>query len=137
MHATNEMATAKPGWEAYREEVHHPDYAAAMAILELSPAVAGNAAHWLTWREHHTRPDGSTAATVRLDWEGWVQDVDEAGRGWSSNEWRLFAVAASVAVGRPTPIAGVLDCLSEWKLPVWQILTSWASGSNAERILNR
>ncbi len=53
-----------------------------------------------------------------LDWEGWVADVDERGRDWSSTEWRLYDLVTGLTTGRPFNIVGVLDRMGSWEAGV-------------------
>lgn len=65
-----------------------------------------------------------------LNWRAWVADVDLRGRGWSSTEWRLFAVVAALTTGRPLTIVGVLDRRGSWEADVWRVLTEWGTGGD-------
>ena len=128
----------KPTWEQYNAYVRNEECAAAIAVLECDPfgVVLADAARWL--RESPTRDgryaDGMFKPEPFLDWEAWVADVDQRGRGWSSTQWRLYQVAAGLATGREFNIVGVLDRLNEWTRPVLMILIAWSTGGNAEKI---
>jgi len=53
---------------------------------------------------------GTFHPSADIDWDAWVADVDEHGRGWSSTESRLFEVVAALVVDdRKLALTSVLD----------------------------
>lgn len=131
-------ATDRPAWDAYWATVGAEDWLAAKALLELSATVRRDAAQWLRWE---TRPLWSSDGQERigvgdpepvLDWDDWVTDVDDRGRGWSSTEKRLYEVVAALVSQerRAIPLRGVLDEMGSWETDVWRILIEWGTGGN-------
>ena len=130
----------RPDLTEMRMSVGSESWLAAIALLDLSPALANDAARFTEWsrdggrysyagegesRESTFEPD------AEMDWDAWVADVDRAGRGWSSTEARLFELIAALVVdGRQVRLTGVLDALGSWQLPALDILVQWASGGN-------
>lgn len=116
--------------------VGNEDWLAGLALLELAPALATDAGHYTEWsREgrHEEAPDGTRVfhPDPLMDWQAWVSDVDTAGRGWSSTEWRLFDVIAAIVIDdRPLRLRGTLDNLGSWEAAALGILVEWASGGN-------
>lgn len=135
---THDAVETRPTWQEYRDHVGNEERAAAIAVLEIDPykVVLADAARWLChspfgdgrYVEGNFRPD------PYLDWDAWVADVDGAGRGWSSTQWRLYEVAAGLATGREFNIVGVLDRLNEWTRAVLLVLIAWSTGGSAEKI---
>ncbi len=114
--------------------------AGALALLELSAPVAGDAAGFTAWsrdggRFTYAGEGDSRVGTFHpqpeMDWETWVAEVEAAGRGWSSTEMRLFELVAALTVsGRQVSLVGVLDRLGSWERQVLSVLVQWASGGN-------
>lgn len=126
-----------PMWDAYWGRVGSEDFLAAKALLELSPSIRLDATQWLEWSTDELWDDdgetvGQSEPYANLDWEGWVKDVDEQGRGWSGTEKRLFKVVAALVTSEPRaiPLRGVLDYMGSWETDVWRILTEWGTGGN-------
>lgn len=121
----------RPDWDTYWARVNNETFLAARDLLELDThrVLTRNAAHWLRfddyagWRDD----DGNWHGEPEMDWEAWVQDVEERGRGWSSNEYRLFQVVAAFVAERPVQLVGVLDSLAEWRLPTLMIIARWVA----------
>lgn len=128
----------KPTWELYCAETGNEELTAAVAVLGCDPfkKVMRDAGRWLYFSKSGggRMVDGVFCPDPLLDWQAWVDDVDKVGRGWSSNEWRLYDVAAGLATGRPFNIVGTLDRLDEWWSPVMKILNTWSAGGNAAQI---
>jgi hypothetical protein len=128
----------RPTWEQYSAHASNEECAAAIAALECDPfrVVLTDAARWLRYSPFRdgVYVDGTFCPDPYLDWDAWVSDVDQRGRGWSSTQWRLYAIAAGLATGREFNIVGVLDRLNEWTLPVLQVLVTWSTGGSAEKI---
>ncbi len=120
------VGPAAAAWSTCWPEVGSEEWLAARALLELSPALVGEAASWVA--------QGGGRPGALLDW---VADVDREGRGWSSTERRLFAVAAALidpvdddGEPRTVPLVGLLDLMGSWEGDVWRILTDWGTGGN-------
>ncbi|GGN07688.1 hypothetical protein GCM10009721_39210 [Terrabacter tumescens] len=128
----------RPSWDRYRQWVSNEQLVAATAVLDVDPAgvVRQDATAWLTFSTESRQRDehGNWHWDPVLDWEAWVSDVETQGRGWSSNQWRLYDVAAGLAADRPFNIVGVLDRLSEWRGQVWRVLVLWGTGADAALI---
>lgn len=130
----------RPTLAQLREDVGSEEWLAALALLELSPALAGDAAGFTEWSRDGGRfiPAGRAedAASLfqpnpEMDWAGWVADVDDRGRGWSSTQARLFELVAALTVdGRQLSLVGVLDRMGSWEREVLAVLVQWASGGN-------
>lgn len=111
----------RPTWDELTEEVGSEQWLAAIRLLQLSPQVRNDAGQWLGYDDD--RPT--------IDWNEWIRDVDEQGRGWSSTERCLFQlVAALVDSERKVQIAGLLDWMGSWQRQVLEVLVEWASGGN-------
>ncbi len=135
-----ERVGPRPTLAQLRERVGSEEWLAALALLDLSPAVAEDAAGFTAW----SRGDGRFTYTgegddqvgtfhpgAEMDWEAWVAKVDSAGRGWSSTEMRLFELVAALTVaGRQVSLVGVLDRMGSWEGEVLSVLVQWASGGN-------
>jgi hypothetical protein len=117
--------TTTDDWNAFWNGVSGEDWLAAKALLDLCPTpLRSEARSWL-------RPDADGGGRGWLDWDGWIADYDERGRGWSSTEHRLFAVIASlVDPDRPLALTRTLGYLGSWEGDVWRILTEWGTGGN-------
>lgn len=126
-----------PTWEQYRAAIRNEEWLAAMRLLEVEvfPTVRRDAEQWLAFPEvdGERDADGVWRPAPELDWEGWVADVDQRGRGWSSTEWRLFELVAGLTTGRPFNIVGVLDQMHSWEAAVWGVLVDWGTGGGAGR----
>lgn len=130
----------RPSLAQLREQVGSEEWLAALALLELSPAVRADAAQYTEWSRGGGRyvDDIEGGEQVRLfngnaqmDWEAWAADVDESGRGWSSSEWRLFQLVAALTVrDRKVALLGVLNGLGSWEHNALDVLVQWASGGN-------
>ncbi|GAB3765698.1 hypothetical protein [Microlunatus parietis] len=106
-------------WNDFWKTVGSEEWLAAKALLELSRAVGNDAARWLLDDVEHE--DGP--------WQAWVDDVDANGRGWSSTEWRLFGIVASLTTGRPLDLS-TLAYLGSWETAAWAVLVDWGTGGN-------
>jgi hypothetical protein len=130
----------RPTLAQLREQVGSEEWLAALALLDLSPAVANDAAGFTAWSRDSGRFTytgegedrvGTFHPQPEMDWETWVAKVDSAGCGWSSTEMRLFElVAALTVVGRRVSLVGVLDRMGSWVREVLGVLVQWASGGN-------
>ena len=130
----------RPDLTELRMSVGSETWLAAIALLDLSPALANDAAQWTAWSRDGGRysydGDGQDRVSTfhpdaEKDWAAWVHHVESGGRGWSSTEYRLFdLVAALVVDGRTVRLPGVLDALGSWQLPALNVLVQWASGGN-------
>lgn len=132
-----ERVGPRPTLDQVRTGVGNEDLLAALALLDLSPAVAGDAARFTEWsRDGRYIPTTGDVDDVvlqpdpGLDWEAWVADVDSRGRGWSSTEWRLYDLVAALAADRPMQLKGVLDGMNSWERDALAVLVQWASGGN-------
>lgn len=118
-------------WEKYFSDVQNERWLVAKALLELDAhrTVQRDAARWITnsQREGHLTGSSDWIWDLELDWEAWVLDVDDCGRGWSGSEYRLFEVVAGLVVGRPFDMVGVLDRLGSWRVDAWRILAQWGT----------
>ncbi len=131
---------AQPDLTELRMSVGNEAWLAAIALLDLSPALANDAARFTAWSRdggHYTYTgDGDARESTfhpdaEMDWDGWAADVDQVGRGWSSTEARLFQLIAALVVdGREVRLPGVLDDLGSWQQQVLDIVVQWASGGN-------
>ncbi len=126
------LGSRRPTFAQLRAGVGSEDWLAALALLDLSPAVARDAEQYTQWSEYGGRyTDDSFQPNAEMDWEAWVADVDEHGRGWSSTEWRLFElVAALVIAERKLALRGTLDAMGSWERQVLDVIVQWASGGN-------
>lgn len=130
----NHPSTTRPTWQEFWAEVGSEDWLTALALLELDDhqVLRRDLERFLTyapsagWRDAagvwHRQPE--------LDWDAWVANVEERGRGWSSTEARLFELVAGLTTGRPFNIVNVLGFLGSWELQMWRILTAWGTGGN-------
>lgn len=128
---------ARPAWDDYWPTIGSEDYLAAKALLDLSPQVRGDAALWLKWDSYEQWNDdgeviGHSTPFATLDWDGWIENIDQHGVGWSSTEKRLFEVIAALVSTEPREIAlrGILDYMGSWEVDVWRILVNWGTGGN-------
>lgn len=113
---------------------------AAIALLDLSPQLANDAARFALWSRdsgaYSYTGEGENRVSIfspdaEMDWDARVDDVERSGRGWSSTESRLFdLITALVIDGRQIRLPGVLDSLGSWERPALDILIQWASGGN-------
>lgn len=128
----------RDAWVAYWRNVGSEEWLTAKALLELSPALHGEAASWVAVDGYR---DGLRA---------WIDDVDENGRGWSSTESRLYRLVAALIdphpdadaprdawetsvdgrVRRVVPVSYFLELMGSWEGDVWRILTEWGTGGN-------
>lgn len=131
----------RPTMEEVRAAVGNESWLAAFAMLDLSAAVANDAARFTQW----ARVDGSYSYSgegedkvstfhpdPQIDWDAWVASVETDGRGWSSTEHRLYELVAALVAEEPKPVQlrGVLDSMGSWERDVLDILVQWASGGN-------
>ena len=126
-----------PWWEQYFNSVSNKEWLAAKALLETDPhrVVLRDAAHWILDSEVHGHLDesGEWVWELEMDWDAWVYDVEDRGRGWSGTEHRLFALVAALVTREPIPLVGVLDMMGSWEADVWRILTEWGTGGDNRR----
>lgn len=130
------MSTDKPTWDAYWATVGSEEYLAAKALLELS-SIQLDAAQWLEWHRDEQydddhNPAGWSDPYPTLDWDAWIRDYDETGRGWSGTEHRLFRIVAALVSSeeRPFPLRETLGYMGSWETDVWRILVEWGTGGN-------
>lgn len=126
----------RPTWDVYWAKVGSEEYLAAKALLELS-SIQLDAEQWLEWHRDEMwdddhNPAGWSAPYPTLDWDEWVRDVVEQGRGWSSTEHRLFRLVAALVATDPPPFAlrDTLGYMGSWEKEVWRILVDWGTGGN-------
>ncbi len=129
----------RPTLTELRRDVGSESWLAALALLDLSPAVANDAARFTSWarddgRFTYTGEGEDRVSTFHpspdMDWLEWVADVEARGRGWSSTERRLYQVVASLTAAQPLQLEGVLDDMGSWQREVLDALVQWASGGN-------
>lgn len=122
-----------------RREVGNEEWLAALALLDLSPTVAADAAQYTNWSRDSGRftyaGDGAQRVSIlhpdpEMDWIGWVADVENCSRGWSSTERRLYKLIAALTTDQPLLLAAVLDMLGSLEFEVLDVLVQWASGGN-------
>lgn len=137
------MSTDRPTWEAYWAKVNSEEYLAAKRLLELS-SIQHDAAQWLEWhRDREYDDDGNEVGWSdpwpTLDWDGWIKDYDERGRGWSSTEHGLFQIVAALVASeeRAFPFRRTLGYLGSWETEVWEVLVEWGTGGNNRDIAGR
>lgn len=113
-------------WDEIWSGIDGEAWLAAKALLELSPTLQRDAMQWMQ-------------APPELDWDGWIGDVDTAGRGWSSTEHRLFDVVAALTATEPRAVSlrGVLDAMGSWESEVWRVLVEWGTGGNNRDVPGR
>ena len=118
-------------WEEYFASVRNERWLVAKALLELDAhrTVQRDAARWImnSHREGHLADSGDWVWEFEIDWDAWVADVDDRGRGWSGSEYRLFEVVAGLVAGRAFDMVGVLEGLGSWRVDVWRILAEWGT----------
>lgn len=119
--------TPRPTWEQFWTTADNDRWLAAKRLLEVCGGpVRHNAEQWLYW-ETRNHP-----ATPELDVHGWISDVDENGRGWSSTEGRIYnLVAALFEPGRTIDFVATLGSLGSWETEAWRILVEWGTGRRA------
>ncbi len=137
----------QPSLAQVREGVGSEEWLAALALLDLSPAVAGDAEEFTLWSQdggQYTYEGegedrvGTFHPDAEMDWEAWVNDVDEHGRGWSSTEHRIFELVAALTVrDRKVALVGVLDLLGSWEHEALTVLVQWATGGNQRDLAGR
>lgn len=136
----------RPTLTELRREVGNEAWLAALALLDLSPALADDAALFTAWSRDGGRYtyDGEGEDRVstfhpdtEMHWLAWAADVEERGRGWSSTENRLYAVVAALTADRPLRLTGVLDNMGSWQREVLDVLVQWASGGNNRELPGR
>lgn len=114
-----------PAWEEFWSGIDGEDWLTAKKLIELSPALLASCSQWLRYR------DVGRDRTADLDLAGWVADVDESGRGWSTYEFKLYEVVACILEpDRQVSLYRLLDYLGDWTEPVWAALVAWGSGGN-------
>lgn len=131
---SSQSIPAPPSWESFFATVGNQEWLTAKALLELNlfGAVRRDAERWLRHSKYdgHLDDSGTWQWAAELDWEAWVENVEEHGRGWCGSEWRLFEVVAGLTTGRPFNIVGVLDRMGESGAGVWRILAEWGTGGS-------
>jgi hypothetical protein len=136
----------RPTLAQLREQVGSEQWLAALALLELSPAVATDAAQFTSWSRDGGRYTyagegedrvGTFHPQPEMDWLAWVADVAARGRGWSSTESRLYQLVAALVGEQPLQLAGVLDNMGSWEREVLDVLVQWASGGNNRELPGR
>ena len=123
-----------------RAGVGSESWLAALALLDLSPAVQADVARFAEWSRrdgHYTHTGGGDdrVATFHptpvVAWDEWLADVDERPRGWSTTEHSLAqVVAALVDRDRTINLHDVLGYQGSYEGDVWRILTTWGTGGN-------
>lgn len=133
----HERIGARPTIAQVGEGVGNEAWLAALRILSISATVQADAAQFTEWSRGGRfvdEPDGPETARIfmpdpSLDWEAWVADVDEHGRGWSSTEHRLYELVAGLVIrGRTVDLVDTLGNLGSWERDILQTLVTWASG---------
>jgi len=85
-----ERVGPRPSLAQLRAGVGSEEWLTALALLDLSPAVAGDAARYTEWSQDGGRftyaGEGDDRVSTfhpdaEMDWGAWVNDVDQAGRG--------------------------------------------------------
>jgi hypothetical protein len=115
------MMTEQELWRNYTASLSDGSaFASDVAILELR--LRGPVLRDVVQR---VSPDDRGRAP--FDWDGWVEEVERDGRGWSSGEWRLYDLAAALAGDRPLKLLGTLDDLGDLLAPVSRILHRWGA----------
>lgn len=132
----SENTTDRPTWDEYWARVGSEDFLAAKILLELS-SIRYDAEQWLEWHQDKQfdddgNPAGWSDPHPTLDWDAWVADYEETGRGWSSTEHRLFRIVAALVASdeRPFPMRETLGYLGSWETEVWRVLVNWGTGGN-------
>lgn len=124
---------ARPTWEDAFAGVGSEEWLTAKALMEVDPhrTLINDAVQFISPNGNGYRADdGSWVEEVTVDWDAWVEDVYERGRGWSSTENRLFNLVASLVTDRLVSIRDVLGYLGSWEYDVWRILVDWGTGGN-------
>lgn len=116
----NHTTAATAAWDAHWTGIRDEDWLAAKQLLDLSPRVAGYYASHLT----PTRPDGRGTGEAHLDWDAAASGIPE--ECFSSTERRLALLVAAVVTDAPVRLSD-LGLMESWAVPVWQVLTSWAT----------
>lgn len=107
-----------------------------LALVRLSHALRQDLEHFTGWSTSGTwRPivdvDGEPGREFDpdpyVDWDAWIDDVDANGRGWSTTEYRLFELTASLTstLDRGVPITH-MGRLGSWQDEVWKVIKDWA-----------
>lgn len=137
------MSADRPTWDEYWARVGSEEYLAAKQLLELS-SIRYDAAQWLEWhRDRQYDDDGNYVGLgdpwPTLNWDAWIADYDETGRGWSSTEHRLFRIVAALVASdeRPFPMRETLGYLGSWETEVWRVLVDWGTGGNNRNLPGR
>ena len=136
----------RPTMRQVRASVGNEQWLAAFALLDLSPAVADDAARFTEWARHDGRftytGEGEDEVSTfhpdaQIDWDAWVANVEGRGRGWSSTEFRLYELVAALVADRPIKLRGVVDAMGSWEREVLEIVVQWASGGNNRNLPGR
>lgn len=124
-------------WAAVGSE----EWLAALALLDLSPALAADAGRYTEWARvggtYSYEGDGEDRVSTFhpnpvMAWDAWVADVDEQGRGWSTTEWQLFDLIAALVVDKRTvSLRDALRGLGSLERRALEVLVGWASGGNS------
>lgn len=129
----------RPTLEQVRARVGSEEWLAGLALLALSPTLAGDAAGWTQWAANDGQYTysgtgeervGTFHPTPLMQWDEWVADVDERGRGWSSSEWRLSDLVAGITVAKRRVSLTEVFTLGSWEGDALAIVVEWASGGN-------
>lgn len=136
----------KPTWDETWAQIGSEDMLAAKALIELSPALRRDAEQYLSRPQYPAYASdrwdaelvGYRPGESEFDWEAWLTSYDEHGRGWSTTEHHLFALAASLLdADRPLRLRAVLGHLGSWEAEVWPILVDWGTGGNNREYAGR
>jgi hypothetical protein len=139
----------KPTLEKVRDSTGNERVLAALALLlKVCPAPLGrDAARFTDWDTvagtftYEGEGEDKVCTfhpAAGIDWDAWVADVDERGRGWSSTESRLFEVVAALVVDdRKLALTRVLDYMGSWETDVWRVLVEWGTGGNNRELPGR
>lgn len=130
---------SRPTLDQVRAFAGSEEWQAGLALLDLCPGLALNAARFTEWSDHGGRyvptGDGEVQEVVfhpdpLMDWEAWAADVDDAGRGWSSSEWRLFELIAGITIRERKVSLEEVFSFGSWEREALAIVVEWATGGN-------
>lgn len=115
----------RPTWDEFWCVVNGEDWLTAKRLIELDDVVLEDACRWLRY------DDRGRERSANLDLRGWVADVDETGRDWSSTQRNLFELVAAVLDrDRTISLHKVLGYTGSWERELWSILVTWGTGGD-------